>query len=132
MASYAKIQASMKTSDVATFSPVVGETPEMSYEPASGTYYMSTFEVSAATGGTTVDLGHYTSVKNIIVLNKDTTNRVDGTFRTTGGSSNNQVLSADARGGMFMTGSRITVASDLVLTADTAACKCQVSILGST
>lgn len=129
MAAYQKISVSAKFSEVSTFSPSKDWEPD-AYNPGSGTYRYEMREVSAATGGTTVDLGMYTTINNIIVKNKDTTNRVDGTFRTTGGSSNNQVLSAPA-GGIFATGSRVTVANDLVLTADTAACVCEVLISGT-
>ena len=128
MSDSVRIRMSLEAAENESFSPKKLESNFDAYAPTAGTYRYEVRKVSAATGGTTVDLGMYTTVLNIIVKNKDTTNRVDGTFRTTGGSSNNQVLSAPA-GGMFATGSRVTVANDLVLTADTAACECEVAIL---
>ena len=62
--------------------------------------------------------------------NRDATNYVEATFRTTGGAANNQVLRATA-GQIIMTGSAITLASDLVLTANVAAVACDVCIIGT-
>lgn len=130
MSDYVRIKASLEAAEVESYSPKKLETAFDAYEPAAGTYRYEVRKVSAATGGTTVDLGMYTTVLNIIVKNKDITNRVDAKFRTTGGGSNDQVLSAPA-GGIIATGSRVTIANDLVLTADTAACECEVAILGT-
>lgn len=130
MSDYVRIRASMEAAEAASFSPKKLETAFDAYESGASTLFYEVRKIKAATGGTTVELGMYTTITNIIVKNKDATNRVDATFRTTGGGANNQVLSAIA-GMPLMLGGRITVASDLVLTADTAACECEVAILGT-
>lgn len=129
MSSYKKVSVSAKFSDVSSFSPSRDFAPD-DYNPGSGTYRHEVRDVLAATGGTTIDLGMYTTVTQIIVKNKDTANYVEGTFRTTGGGSNNQVLRADA-GGFFASGTAVTVANDLVLTANTAAVACELVIIGT-
>lgn len=86
--------------------------------------------ILATTGGLTLDLGMYaTSIANIIVHCRDSTNYVDGTFRTTANGSNDNILRAVA-GGFFATGGPVTVANDLVLTANGASCEVDVYIFG--
>jgi hypothetical protein len=130
MSDYLQVTVSVKVSESSSFASPKAQTTFDAYEPGAGTYPYEVRKVSAATGGTTIDLGMYTTVNNIIVKNKDTTNYVEATFRTTGGAANNQVLRATA-GALLMTGSAITVASDLVLTANTAAVMCEVCIFGT-
>ena len=129
MASYQKVTVSAKFADVSSFSPSKDYAPD-AYDPGAGTYRYEIRDISAATGGTTVELGMYTTVTQIIVKNKDTANYVEATFRTTGGAANNQVLRVPA-GSFCASGSAVTVASDLVLTANTAAVACEVCIVGT-
>lgn len=130
MANYQKIQVSAKFSEVSSFSPSKDWEPD-AYNPGSGTYRYEMREVTAAiSSGTAIDLGSYTTVNNVIVKNKDTTNYVSATFRTTGGGSNDQVLRIPA-GGFVALGSALTIASDVTLTANTAPCACEVLISGT-
>lgn len=88
--------------------------------------------VSAVTSsGTAVDLGMYTSVGKIIVKNLDASNYVTGTFRNGDTGAQDILLRALADGGTFDTGGNITVASDLTLIANGAACECLVFIFGA-
>lgn len=82
--------------------------------------------VSAATTGTTVELGTYSSVLGFRVKNTDATNYVAVTW-TNNGTANSQRLIAGQE--MFVPG--CTVANDIVLTANTAACVCEVQIVGT-
>lgn len=131
MAAYQEVTVKARFSDSSAFSPVLpgGLFEPTAYNPGSGTYRYEVRIVTAATGGTTIELGMYTTVTNIIVVNLDATNYVEATFRTSGGGGNNQVLRAVA-GMPIMTG-LVTVANDLVLTANTAAVKCAVLITGT-
>lgn len=83
-------------------------------------------KVDAAVAGTTVELGNYTTVTHIVVENTDDTNYVTATH----------VFNALSVAARVSANSHIiiygpTVASDLVLTANTAACTCRVWIAGT-
>jgi hypothetical protein len=129
MAAYQEVTLQAKFSESSSLSPSKDFKPDV-YNPGAGTYRYAIFDVLAATGGTTVDLGSFTTVTQILVKNKDSSNYVTATFRTTGGGSNDQVLRAVA-GSFIATGSVVTVANDLVLTANTAAVACEVCIIGT-
>ena len=129
MAAYHKLSVLAKFSDVSSFSPSRDYAPD-DQSVGSGTYRYEIRDVLAATTGTTIALGAYTTVTQIVIKNKDASNYVEATFRTTGGAANNQVLRIPA-GGFVACGSAITVASDLVLTANTAAVPCDVLIVGT-
>lgn len=129
MAAYQEVTLQAKFSDSSSLSPSKDYKPD-AYNPGAGTYRYEIRDVSAATAGTTVELGMYSTVTNILIKNKDASNYVQATFRTTGGGSNDQVLRATA-GSVIATGSAITVASDLVLTANTSAVACEVCIIGT-
>lgn len=130
MAAYQEITVSAKFSSSSSLLPADEFKPD-AYNPGAGTYRVATYnDISAATGGTTIDLGAFTTVTQIIIKNTDATNYVEATFRTTGGAANNQVLRIPA-GSFAATGSAITVASDLVLTANTSAVVCDVCIVGT-
>ena len=87
-------------------------------------------EILAATGGTTVDLSEFGAIDKIIVSNRDATNYVEGTFRNTSNGSNDNILRAEA-GESFDTGGAITVANDIVLTANSAAVECILEVYGT-
>jgi hypothetical protein len=129
MSDYAKIELKLTVSEASGYSPIQGETRFDPYESGAATLKWHIVQLSAATGGTTLDLAPYTTVYNILIKNKDATNYVQATFRTTGGGSNDQVLRCLA-GQVLALGSAITVASDLVLAANSAACVCEVAVLG--
>src|SRR3990167_5061000 len=116
MAAYKEITVKARFSSAANYDPEVPYEPTV-YDTGSGTYKYEIRYVSAATAGTTIELGMYATVTNILLKNKDATNYVELTFRTTGGGANNQVLRVPA-GSFAATGSAVTVANDLVLTAN--------------
>lgn len=129
MSDYAKIEAKLTVSEASGYSPVKGESRFDPYESGASTLKHMVVQTNAATAGTTIDLAPFTSIANVLIKNKDATNYVQATFRTTGGGANDQILRIPA-GAIVMLGSAITIASDLVLTANTAACVCEVAILG--
>jgi hypothetical protein len=127
MSDYIKFSIDAVHAKNADYNPVKLQTEIDDYKLAAGTYKSNYSTVSAVTSsGTTIDLGIYTTVSNVIVKNTDPTNSVAATFRTSGGSSNDQVLTI-APGDFIKTGP-LTVASDLKLTATGAACECEVFI----
>lgn len=85
--------------------------------------------VSAATGGTTVELGSLGTVAYLVIYNRDTTNYVDATFRSAGNGSTNNILRLAA--GKMAVLSDVTAGNDLILTANTAACVCDIFGWGS-
>lgn len=129
MASYMRTTFRVEFSDASTYSPLIGDFAPAAYEPGSGTYRWLIHDVKAATGGVTIDLGQFTTVTNILIKNKDSSNYVSATFRTPGGGSNDQVLKV-LPGQLIATGT-VTVANDLVLTANTAAVACYICIIGT-
>jgi hypothetical protein len=130
MSDYAKIEAKLTVSEAASYSPVQKETTFDAYESGAATLQADVTQIKAPTTGILVDLVKYVAITNILIKNKDATNYVEATFRTTGGAGNDQVLRIPA-GGIVMLGSAITVANDLTLTANTAACWCEIGIIGT-
>lgn len=127
MSDYIKFSVSAVHAKNAEYNPAKIQTQIDDYKQIAGTYKSNYFTVSAATSsGTTVDLAPYATVSNIIVKNTDPTNSVTATFRTSGGASNDQVLTIAA--GDFVKTGPVTVASDLKLIASGAACECEVFI----
>lgn len=127
--SYAKISVEALISDSSGYVPADVKSDFADYEPGSATYKGGSLTVSAATGGTTVDLGSFglTTILNVIVKNNDGTNYVAAAATTPTGSA---TLRCTA-GNFVAFGGTLTVASDLVLTANTAACQCEVFVIGT-
>lgn len=96
------------------------------FESTTVTKYWSTL-ISAATTGTTLDLVNFTTVECVIVINRDTTNYVDLSYTSAGTSSKSRIIA----GGMFALAGTTTPSGDLVLTANTAACLCEVIVVGT-
>lgn len=123
---YAKITSIFTVSPTSDYATNL--TPSNDYDSvisAAATKW-ETRTVSAATTGTTVELGTYSSVLGFRVKNTDSTNYVAVTW-TNNGTANSQRLIAGQE--MFVPG--CTVANDIVLTANTAACVCEVQIVGT-
>lgn len=84
------------------------------------------FAIDAETTGTTVTTSQMTTVSAVSVKNDDTTNYVAVTW-VNNGTSNSQRLLA----GEWMRITGITVASNVTLTANTAACACRVFVVAT-
>jgi len=90
--------------------------------------------IEAATGGTTVTLGHLASVNILVVANLDTTNFVSVTWTDTATNANTQKIGAASAAGkakVLVIPDVDPTAANLVITADTAACLCEVSYGGT-
>jgi hypothetical protein len=125
MADYGKVRASLVVSTASDYSDPYLETnfADFTFTPTE----VFKVKVSAATTGTTIDLSTFTTVSLIMIKNLDTTNYVDMTKNY---SSVNGVSRIAAKG-ILIEQSPGTIANDLVLTANTAACLCEVIIAGS-
>jgi hypothetical protein len=130
MAGYQEVTLKAKFSDSSSLLPAVAEFNPDAYNPGAGTYRVMVLEIRADSAGTTIGLGAFTTVTQILIKNKDATNYTTATFRTTGGGANDQVLNIPV-GSFVATGSLITVASDLVLTGNGADTNCLVCIIGT-
>jgi len=84
------------------------------------------YEVQADTGGVTVELGLFATVDKVLIVNEDTTNYVVATW-TNNATANSQRILA----GEFLGFGGLTIANDLVLTANTAAVQCRVIVTGT-
>jgi hypothetical protein len=127
MADYARIRVRAEYSKNADYS-----SPKIDHEFTSQETTPSKYdfrEVSAGTGGTTVDLGAYTTIDDCIIHNLDSTNYVDATFRNTANGATDNIIRVDK--GAILSVGELTVANDLVLTANGAAVNCEILLLGT-
>ena len=85
-------------------------------------------EIQVDTGGNTIDLGHFATITGLHVVNLDDTNFVTAAYSSASTTCSNKI---SALGQILLANVDITVADDLVLTADTAACECLVAIVGT-
>lgn len=96
---------------------------EYTSEPA---VYDPAKRISALVAGSTVELAHYTAISVIVIQNTDPTNFVVVTTYYAAAACA-QYLPPGAHTIIY----NPTVANDLVITADTAACICRVWIAGT-
>lgn len=89
--------------------------------------------IEVATGGTTITLSTYSAIAHIVVHNSDTTNFVTVGWTDSASTANAPVVPASTSTlpAVLMIPDVDPSAADLVLTADTAACKCWVFISGT-
>lgn len=80
-------------------------------------------------GGTTLDLSSFATVQALVLKNKDATNFVTATYRSSAGAATDQKQKLLA--GQYVVLTDITIASDLLLVADTAALDCEVLVIGT-
>ena len=127
MADYAKISVKSVYSKNSDYS-----FPKAMFAPDANTLtpdeYMH-LEIQADTGGTTVTTSTLSSATMVMVKNNDTTNYVTATFRSAGNSSTNNIIRIAAGG--FIAVTDFTVANNLALAANSAACECEVFIIGT-
>jgi hypothetical protein len=86
---------------------------------------------SAATGGgTTVDLGEFTTIQELYFYNSDSSNYVTGTYREDGDSG-----AADRTfkcvAGQWLKLVQLVPGNDLVCVANSSACVCEVLVIGT-
>lgn len=127
MTDYARVSLTARFSEQSDFSDRILDR-FVEYEPSSPALY-SDQVVSAALAGTTVDLGAFTTIKYLVVHNRDTTNFVTAVYRSAGGAAANQTQKILA--GQLLLLPDVTPANDIVLSADTAICECEIIIVGA-
>jgi hypothetical protein len=85
------------------------------------------YSVLAKTTGTTLVLTNWSTVTFVLFKNKDTTNYVTVTWTDPGSTANSQRVAA----GGFLVLPSISVAANIVMTANTANCACELVVAGS-
>lgn len=126
MTQYSKVSIGVQVSDNSDMSSST-QLNALTYTPSTLSQ-TARYTVSAATGGTTIDLAAFASVDYVVVKNKDTVNYVTLTFTTNSGSAAN---SHRIVAGKVAIEPDVKVSGDLVLTANTSACECEVTIVGA-
>ena len=128
MTDYAKLEITSvysKNSDYS--SPKVDSSPA-SYAVTPDEYIHC--EIQADTGGgTTITTSILASATLLVVKNNDPTNYVTATFDSAGNSSVDNIIRI-AAGGLLVT-TDFTVAQNLKLAANSAACECEIFIVGT-
>lgn len=107
-------------------SPQVAET--WTSVPAGPSKYLLTRVTAVITTGTTITLSGYTTLEELYIRNLDATNFVSGTFKTAASGSSN---ACKIKAGQWLKLLDMTVATALVLTADTANVVCEIFAVGT-
>ena len=95
------------------------------------TRYLTRFEVLAPNSGHRVlDLAQFGTITQVIVHNRDTTNFAMAAWKCADGGTDDMYAKILA-GQTIMIGAGLTIANDLLLWADTAACELTVSLFGT-
>lgn len=131
MPDYAKLRVGLTYSENSDYS-----TPRLNafLDPFTSTT-VTHYETQLRTVGTsaeTIELGGFTAIQAIVVKNKDTTNYVDVVWTyTDGAAADTTNKTRVVAGGLLVICGTAKVASDMTLTANTAACDCEILILGT-
>lgn len=96
--------------------------------PTDPTHYKQ-MKMTVATGGETIDLSEFTAIDECYIENQDATNYVTAVYRTTADTSNNNTQRILK--GQWIKIALVHPATDLLLTANTAACICTVICIGT-
>lgn len=126
MTDYCKLRVSAVYSQNSDYSSPLVNLPIADYIPTTAVKNLATM-VYAATGGTTVELGNFNSTLLTVVKNMDTTNYVTVTRTFAAATQTDRIVP----GGIFVTTTPFTISGDLILTANTATCICEVFIAGT-
>jgi len=127
MADYAKLEVK------GVYSASSGSAAKVSFAPPSleltpDEYFHA--EIQADTSaGTTITTSILSAATLLVVKNNDTTNYVTATFDSAGNSSVDNLIRIAAGG--FLVTTDFTVAQNLKLVANSAACECEVFIIGT-
>jgi len=138
MADFAKLSMKGLYSKSSDYSDPVTVFGPSAYEPATASideYFHCELQVNTAADDpahTTLDTTIFATAVLLVIKNNDTTNYVTATFDCAGMGSTNTSVRIHA-GGFFVTTDFTPSASDpkLKLVANTAACECEVFIVGS-
>ena len=128
MADYAKLDITGTYSKSSTYEPAKVSFSPASYEVTPDEYFH--IEVQADTSaGTTVTTSILSSASLLVVKNNDATNYVTATFDSAGNGSTDNIVRIAAKG--FLAVTDFTVAQNLKLVANSAACECEVFVVGT-
>lgn len=125
MSDFARVRVGFEVSEASDYSAP--------YEDFSITDAITPDEVSnqtkveCDTGGTTVDITNFASIDYLVVYNRDATNFVTLLYDSAGSTANSVKITA----GKFAVIPDVSRATDLTLTANTAAVICQIVMCGS-
>ena len=130
MTDYAKLTLVGTYSKAATYTPAKVHMEPDAYALTPDEYMH--VEVQADTGDTVLNTSHLASVTTLVIKNNDTTNYVKAKWRSAeyDGSAVKDNQLRIAPGGFLVT-TDFTTANSLTLTANSAACECEVLIFGS-
>ena len=108
--------------------------PEWKHKMTASHFY-GPRHVLVTTGGKTIELGQFTTVKDVLVVNMDPTNFLDATFRNTANGANDNIVRVEAAYDTSHPTWRflgaMTPANDLVLAADTADVNAWIYVFGT-
>ena len=125
MADYAKLHVKGLFSKNSDYSD-----PKVSMAPAAYALTPDEYlhlEIEADTGGTTINLSHFSSITAVIIKNNDTAITVTAQFNT---AADTDVDVAIPAGGIFVTPD-FAYGGDLTLTSASGTPECEVLILGT-
>ena len=128
MADYSKLNVSVTYSENSDYSAPKLKTRLDPFESTSSTHYEVQYR-EVGTSAETLELGGFTTIEYLVVKNKDATNYVTATFDSAGNSTVDNILRVAA--GKILVLTDVTPGSDLILQANTAACDCEVVIVGT-
>ncbi len=123
MASYARVRTILEHSEASDYSnPTLIEEFTSTATPTK----KLAIEISAATGGTTVETGTFTTISHCVIENEDATNFVEVEFDYDSATRKVKVV-ADSHTVL----QALDPTADITITADTAACVCEVWLFGT-
>lgn len=128
MADYAKLEIRGIYSKNSDYSSPKSDFNPANYEVTPDEYFHCEIQADTS-GGTTITTSILASATLLVVKNNDTTNYVTATFDSAGNSSVDNLIRI-APGGILAT-TDFTVAQNLKLVANSAACECEVFIVGT-
>ena len=128
MADYAKLEIRGIYSKNSDYSSPKSDFNPANYEVTPDEYFHCEIQADTS-GGTTITTSILASATLLVVKNNDTTNYVTATFDSAGNTSVDNLIRI-APGGILAT-TDFTVAQNLKLVANSAACECEVFIVGT-
>ena len=128
MDDYAKLEIRGIYSKNSDYSSPKSDFNPANYEVTPDEYFHCEIQADTS-GGTTITTSILASATLLVVKNNDTTNYVTATFDSAGNSSVDNLIRI-APGGILAT-TDFTVAQNLKLVANSAACECEVFIVGT-
>lgn len=127
MSDYARLRLMLERSAASDYSRPKTHSVEMTMTPDESRICD---EIEVATAGQTYTLSHLSSLSDLLIYNKDTTNYLTVAY-TSVGTAGTATIKIAAGKTMLIPGSDITASGNLTLTANTAAVEVEISYLGT-